>query len=347
MPTYLIEREIPGAAELTDDELRGITDDVQRGRRRALQRPYTWRHSYVAGDKIYCVHEAENADDVLEHARCGGFPANLVAEVARGLRQHRPPRDAESEHAALDSADMSGGVLIGREPERARLHGALAAGVRGDGLAGAAQRRGRASARPGWPRASSPATMRASSAGRATPSRLAVRPDHRGASRVPARRAGRPRWAAARCAAGSRCCSPSSARPSRAPTARRWSRRSAAAWSRWSPSGPRPCCSTTCSGPTRRPSSCSPRWRCRCGSSRCSSSPPTAPTSSRARTRCAGCATTCAATARCQEITVEPLTEQETGLLVEQLARRRRRPPRLTAHRCSTAPAARRSSSRS
>ena len=80
MPTYLIEREIPGAAELTDEEIRGITaksNEVVDG----LERPYTWRHSYVAGDKIYCVHEAENADDVLEHARCGGFPANLVAEV--------------------------------------------------------------------------------------------------------------------------------------------------------------------------------------------------------------------------------------------------------------------------
>ena len=81
MPTYLIEREIPGAAQLTDAEIRGITaksNEVVEG----LQRPYTWRHSYVAGDKIYCVHEAESADDVLEHARCGGFPANLVAEVA-------------------------------------------------------------------------------------------------------------------------------------------------------------------------------------------------------------------------------------------------------------------------
>ena len=81
MPTYLIEREIPGASELTDDELRGITqksNEVVAG----LACPYTWRHSYVAGDKIYCVHEAESAEDVLEHAREGGFPANLVAEVS-------------------------------------------------------------------------------------------------------------------------------------------------------------------------------------------------------------------------------------------------------------------------
>ena len=80
MPTYLIEREIPGADQLTDEELRGITaksNDVVSG----LERPYTWRHSYVAGDQIYCVHEAERPEDVLEHARCGGFPANLVSEI--------------------------------------------------------------------------------------------------------------------------------------------------------------------------------------------------------------------------------------------------------------------------
>ena len=81
MPTYIIEREIPGASGLTDDDLRGITktsNDVVEG----LTCDYTWLHSYVAGDKVYCVHEAENADDVLEHAKRGGFPANLVAEVS-------------------------------------------------------------------------------------------------------------------------------------------------------------------------------------------------------------------------------------------------------------------------
>jgi hypothetical protein len=91
MPTYLIEREIPGASHLTDDELRGITqksNEVVED----LERPYTWRHSYVAGDKIYCVHDAENADVVLEHARGGGFPANLVAEVT-AVFDSNGPRD--------------------------------------------------------------------------------------------------------------------------------------------------------------------------------------------------------------------------------------------------------------
>ena len=80
MPTYMIEREIPGASELTDGDLRGITqksNEVVEG----LTCEYTWRHSYVAGDKIYCVHEADRPEDVLEHARRGGFPATLVSEV--------------------------------------------------------------------------------------------------------------------------------------------------------------------------------------------------------------------------------------------------------------------------
>ncbi len=80
MPTYMIEREIPGASQLTDEELRGITSTSNKAVD-GLKRPYTWRHSYVAGDKIYCIHDAESADVILEHARSGGFPANLVAEV--------------------------------------------------------------------------------------------------------------------------------------------------------------------------------------------------------------------------------------------------------------------------
>ena len=89
MPTYLIEREIPGAAQLTDEELRGITqksNEVVEG----LDRPYTWRHSCVAGDKIYCVHEAESADDVREHARRGGFAADVVSEIASAFGSTGP-----------------------------------------------------------------------------------------------------------------------------------------------------------------------------------------------------------------------------------------------------------------
>jgi len=81
MQRFIIEREIPGASELSASDLAGIasaSNAVVDG----LGQPYTWVTSYVAGDKVYCVHEAESADVVLEHARRGGFPANTVSLVA-------------------------------------------------------------------------------------------------------------------------------------------------------------------------------------------------------------------------------------------------------------------------
>lgn len=84
MPTFIIERELPGASTLTHQELADITaksNEVVA----ALGVPYTWVTSYVAGDKLYCVHETDEAGTILEHARRGGFPADLVAEVVEQL----------------------------------------------------------------------------------------------------------------------------------------------------------------------------------------------------------------------------------------------------------------------
>ncbi|MEJ2864306.1 DUF4242 domain-containing protein [Actinomycetospora flava] len=81
MATFLIERNIPGASGLSDEQLREIattSNDVVD----SLGVAYTWSHSYVAGDKFYCVHETDDADTVREHARRGGFPADVVVEVA-------------------------------------------------------------------------------------------------------------------------------------------------------------------------------------------------------------------------------------------------------------------------
>jgi hypothetical protein len=81
MPTFVIERNIPGADKLTKDELRSISAkscEVVAG----LGVPYKWVTSYVAGDKIYCVHEAESAAVIRRHAKAGGFPADMVTEVA-------------------------------------------------------------------------------------------------------------------------------------------------------------------------------------------------------------------------------------------------------------------------
>ncbi|CAM3510105.1 DUF4242 domain-containing protein [Aquirufa ecclesiirivi] len=80
MPTYLIEREIPGAGSLPDDQLKSISQtscSVLKNMGPAIK----WLQSYVTNDKIYCVYKAPNPEMILEHARLGGFPANLVTEV--------------------------------------------------------------------------------------------------------------------------------------------------------------------------------------------------------------------------------------------------------------------------
>jgi hypothetical protein len=81
MPTFIIERDVPGAGKLSKEdlcEMSAKSNDVVDG----LGEPYTWITSYVAGDKIYCVHEAASADVIREHAKRAGFPANKVTEVS-------------------------------------------------------------------------------------------------------------------------------------------------------------------------------------------------------------------------------------------------------------------------
>lgn len=80
MPKYVIEREIPGAGKLTPEQLKGISQ-TSCGVLSNLGPQIQWLHSYVTGDKIYCVYIAPNEEMVREHAKLGGFPANAVNEV--------------------------------------------------------------------------------------------------------------------------------------------------------------------------------------------------------------------------------------------------------------------------
>jgi hypothetical protein len=80
MPKYLIEREIPGAGDLTPDQLRGISQKSCSVLNQ-LGPQIQWIHSYVTGDKIYCVYRAPNEAMVREHAKQGGFPASKVSEI--------------------------------------------------------------------------------------------------------------------------------------------------------------------------------------------------------------------------------------------------------------------------
>ncbi len=80
MPKYVIEREIPGAGDLTSEQLKAISQKscaVLQGMGPQIQ----WLHSYVTGDKVYCVYSAPDADSIRSHAEQGGFPANSIAEV--------------------------------------------------------------------------------------------------------------------------------------------------------------------------------------------------------------------------------------------------------------------------
>ena len=81
MTRFIIERDIEGASKLTPEQLAKIAQTSNKAVA-SLGVPYTWVNSYVAGDKIYCVHEAEDEETVREHASRGGFPADVVAEVA-------------------------------------------------------------------------------------------------------------------------------------------------------------------------------------------------------------------------------------------------------------------------
>ena len=80
MPTYIIEREIPGAGSMSAETLKGISQH-SCGVLREMGPSIQWVESFVTPDKIYCVYIAENEAAVREHASRGGFPANSVTEV--------------------------------------------------------------------------------------------------------------------------------------------------------------------------------------------------------------------------------------------------------------------------
>ena len=82
MPKYVIERELPGAGELTDTQLQEISAKSNKVIA-DLGPDIRWLQSYVVDDKLYCVYVAPDEDIIYEHARCGGFPATKVTRVSR------------------------------------------------------------------------------------------------------------------------------------------------------------------------------------------------------------------------------------------------------------------------
>ena len=81
MPKYVIERELPGAGDLSAEDLQAISQKSNKGIGE-LGPEIRWLTSYVTEDKIYCVYVAPDADVIEEHARCGGFPADKITKVS-------------------------------------------------------------------------------------------------------------------------------------------------------------------------------------------------------------------------------------------------------------------------
>ncbi|HMH34141.1 MAG TPA: DUF4242 domain-containing protein [Puia sp.] len=81
MQKYVVEREIPGAGKFTPEHLKEISQ-ASCGVLSKMGSGIQWVHSYVTGDKIYCVYNALNEELIREHAAKGGFPANSVSAVS-------------------------------------------------------------------------------------------------------------------------------------------------------------------------------------------------------------------------------------------------------------------------
>jgi hypothetical protein len=80
MPKYVIEREIPGAGDMTAGDLQGASKkscSVLQNLGTDIQ----WVHSYVTADKIYCVYIAPSEQLIKQHAEESGFPANTISEI--------------------------------------------------------------------------------------------------------------------------------------------------------------------------------------------------------------------------------------------------------------------------
>ena len=85
MPRYVIERDIPEIGSAERDALRGAaaaSNDVLAAMKAELKN-IQWEHSYVAGDKTFCIYLADSEELIQEHAERSGFPATVVTEVRK------------------------------------------------------------------------------------------------------------------------------------------------------------------------------------------------------------------------------------------------------------------------
>lgn len=82
MPKYVVEREIPGAGQMTAEQLKGAAQTscavlTEMGPR------IQWLESFVTDDKLYCIYIAPDEETIRRHAEKGGFPCNRVSRISR------------------------------------------------------------------------------------------------------------------------------------------------------------------------------------------------------------------------------------------------------------------------
>lgn len=80
MRKFIVERKLPGAGNMTAKELKDISKTSVEVIS-TLGKPYSWIQSFVTEDKIYCIHIAENKDDIRLHAKTGSLPINTIEEI--------------------------------------------------------------------------------------------------------------------------------------------------------------------------------------------------------------------------------------------------------------------------
>jgi hypothetical protein len=81
---YVVEREVPGAANLTEEELCQISKRSLESLQR-LGSQIQWIHSFVTDDKVYCIYLAPDEETIRRHAELTDIPANRISAVRQLL----------------------------------------------------------------------------------------------------------------------------------------------------------------------------------------------------------------------------------------------------------------------
>ena len=80
MRKFVIERDIPTVGSMSTTELGGAACQSNAALAKLAPR-VQWQHSYVTGDKTFCIYLAEDEAAINEHAELSGFPASVITEV--------------------------------------------------------------------------------------------------------------------------------------------------------------------------------------------------------------------------------------------------------------------------